>query len=177
MIGPAPRHLLAPARACPGPPSTFSTYVSGAPDDQSPEGLAAAPDVTPPSRSQNTTTASLAVQLRSTTFVLPPKSAFTRHYLVGIPPQPDLLPVDEHLVGSGRQVLPFVGVADLEPGELLRVAHAPLVLAPLDTLQHNSRVTGPYFGPLAVPRSPPLRIHPLQLRQRRPHPRLPYSRA
>ena len=77
--------------------------------------------------------------MRSTTFVLPPKSAFTRHYLVGIPPQPDLLPVDEHLVGSGRQVLPFVGVADLEHVDLLGIAHGPFIRALLDALQHTSQ--------------------------------------
>ena len=65
--------------------------------------------------------------------------------------QPDLHSVEEHFVASWRQVLPFVGVTDLEPGDFLGVARVPLMRVPLDALQHNNRVTGASSGPPAVP--------------------------
>ena len=42
--------------------------------------------------------------------------ALTGHYLVDMMPQSDLPSLDEHFVASGQQVLPLVGVVDLEPG-------------------------------------------------------------
>ena len=60
--------------------------------------------------------------------------AFTGHYLVDMMPQPDLPLVGEHFVASGRQVLPLVGVADLELRDILGVAHAPLMSVPLNVL-------------------------------------------
>ena len=67
--------------------------------------------------------------------------ALTGHYLVDMLlvdmlPQPDIFSMQEHFVASGRQVLPLTGVADLEPGDLVGVAHAPLLSVPLDALQH-----------------------------------------
>ena len=62
--------------------------------------------------------------------------ALTGHYLVDMLPQPGILSMQEHFVASGRQVLPLTGVADLEPGDLVGVAHAPLLRVPLDALQH-----------------------------------------
>lgn len=64
--------------------------------------------------------------------------ALTGHYLANMLPQPDLLSVVEHFVVSGRQVLPVTGVADLEPGDLVGVAHSPLLRVPLDNC--NTRV-------------------------------------
>ena len=52
--------------------------------------------------------------------------ALTGHYLVDMLPQPGILSMQEHFVASGRQVLPLTGVADLEPGDLVGVADAPL---------------------------------------------------
>ena len=52
--------------------------------------------------------------------------ALTRQYLVDMLPQPGILSMQEHFVSSGRQMLPLIGVADLEPGDLVGVAHAPL---------------------------------------------------
>ena len=66
------------------------------------------------------------------------KLALTGHYLVDILPHPDLLSVKEHFVTSSWQVLPFVGVEDFEPGDLLVATHAPLMRVLLDALQHNS---------------------------------------
>ena len=57
--------------------------------------------------------------------------ALTGHYLVDMMSQPDLASVEEHFVASGRQVLPLVGVAAFEPGDILGVAHAPLLSVPL----------------------------------------------
>ena len=65
--------------------------------------------------------------------------AFTGHYLVDMLPQSDLPSEEEHFVASGRQVRPLVGVSNLEPGDLLGVAHAPLISFPLDALQHVRR--------------------------------------
>ena len=50
--------------------------------------------------------------------------ARTGHYLVVMMPPPDLSSVEEHFVASRRQVLSLVGVADLEAGDVLGVAHA-----------------------------------------------------
>ena len=61
--------------------------------------------------------------------------ALTGHYLVDMMPQPDLPSVEEYFVASGRQVLPLVGVSALEPGDILGVAHAPLLSVPLDVLR------------------------------------------
>ena len=54
--------------------------------------------------------------------------ALTGHYLVDMLPQPSFLSTQEHFVASGRQLLPITGVADLEPGDLVGVAHAPLLM-------------------------------------------------
>ena len=42
--------------------------------------------------------------------------ALTGHYMVGILPQSDFPSAEEHVVVSGRQVIPLVGVSNLEPG-------------------------------------------------------------
>ena len=41
-------------------------------------------------------------------------------------------------------------MADLEPGDILGVAHAPLMCVPLDAMQHDSRPPGLFSGPPAV---------------------------
>ena len=53
-------------------------------------------------------------------------------------------------VASGRQVIPFVGVSNVEPGDLLSAAHAPLMCVPLDALQHGGRPSGPSSDPPEV---------------------------
>ena len=65
--------------------------------------------------------------------------ALTGHYLVDILPQFDMPSVEEHFVASGRQVLPLVAVANLEPGDILGVGYAPLMCVPLDAMQYDSR--------------------------------------
>ena len=58
--------------------------------------------------------------------------------------------MEEHFVASGRQVIPLVGVSNLEPGGLPGVAHAPLMSVPLDALQHVGRPSGLSSDPLGV---------------------------
>ena len=76
--------------------------------------------------------------------------AFTGHYLVDMLPHSDLPTLKEHFVTSERQVLPLVGVAKLEPGDILGVTHAPLMCVALNVLQPDSRAPGLYSGPPAV---------------------------
>ena len=76
--------------------------------------------------------------------------ALTGNYLVDMLPQSDLPSVEEHFVASGRQVLPLVGVANLEPGDILGAAHAPLMCVPLHAMRHDSRAPGLSSGPPAV---------------------------
>ena len=75
--------------------------------------------------------------------------ALTGHYLVDMLPQPGILSMKEHFVASGRQVLPLTGVADLEPGDLVGVAHAPLLNVPLGALQHATYAAKPHPGQTA----------------------------
>ena len=72
-----------------------------------------------------------------------PPPVLTGRYLVDMMPQPDLPSVEGHFVASGRQALPLVGVAKLESGDILGVAHAPLMSVPLDVLQHVHRAHHP----------------------------------
>ena len=75
--------------------------------------------------------------------------ALTGHYLVDMLPQPGILSMKEHFVALGRQVLPLTGVADLEPGDLVGVAHAPLLHVLLDALQHATHSAEPHPGQTA----------------------------
>ena len=75
--------------------------------------------------------------------------ALTGHYLVDMLPQPGILSMQEHFVASGRQVLPLTGVADLESGDLVGVAHAPLLSVPLGALQHATHAAKPHPGQFA----------------------------
>ena len=75
--------------------------------------------------------------------------ALTGHYLVDMLPQPGILSMQEHFVASGRQVLPLTGVADLEPGDLVEVAHAPPLSVPLDALKHATHAAERHPGQFA----------------------------
>ena len=68
----------------------------------------------------------------------------TGHYLLDMLPQPSILSTQENFVASGRQLLPLTGVADLEPGDLVGVAHAPLLSVPLGALRHAADVLEPH---------------------------------
>ena len=57
--------------------------------------------------------------------------------------------MQENFVASGRQVLPLTGVADLDRGDLVGVAHAPLSSVPLGALQHATRAAEPHRGQIA----------------------------
>ena len=67
----------------------------------------------------------------------------TGHYLVDMLPPPGILSMQEHFVASGWKVLPLTGVADLEPGDQVGVAHAPLLSVPLGALCHATEVSEP----------------------------------
>ena len=64
--------------------------------------------------------------------------ALTGHYLVEMLPRPDFLLAEEHFAASGRQILPISGATDLEPDDLLGVAHAPLMHAPIAVFQSTN---------------------------------------
>ena len=68
------------------------------------------------------------------------------HYFANILPQPDFFSGQKHFVSSGRQVLPLTGVADLEPGDFVGVADAPILRVPLGGLQHTTHAAGPHPG-------------------------------
>ena len=87
--------------------------------------------------------------------------ALTGHNLVDMLPKSDLLSEEEHFVASGRQVIPLVGVSNLEPGDLIGVAHAPLICVPLDALQHDARPSGPSSDPPGVTSVSALTASPL----------------
>ena len=72
--------------------------------------------------------------------------ALTGQYLVDILPQPDIRSGQKHFVASGRQVLPLIGVADVEPDDLVGVADAPLLRIPLGALQHPIKAAGAHPG-------------------------------
>ena len=65
-------------------------------------------------------------------------AALTDHYLVEMLPQPDLLLAEEHFAASARQVLLINGTTDLDPGDLLGVAHAPLMRSPIAVFQSTN---------------------------------------
>ena len=65
--------------------------------------------------------------------------ALTGHYSGDMLPQSEMHSVEEHFVASGQQVLALVGVANLDPGDILGVAHTPLVCVPLDAVQNDGR--------------------------------------
>ena len=70
-------------------------------------------------------------------------------YLVDMLPHPVILSIQEHFVTSGRQVLLLTGVADLEPGDLVGVAHAPLLSVPFGALQRATHAAEPHPGQIA----------------------------
>ena len=72
--------------------------------------------------------------------------ALTGHYLVDMLPQSSFLSTQTHFVASGRQLLPLTGVADLKPGDLVGVAHAPLLSVPLGALRYTTHVSEPHPG-------------------------------
>ena len=77
--------------------------------------------------------------------------ALTGHYLVDMMPQPGILSMQEHFLASGWQVLPLTGVSDLEPGELVGVAHAALLSVPIDALRAYPRCGAPPWPVCGLP--------------------------
>ena len=61
--------------------------------------------------------------------------ALTGHYMV------NMITTHEYFVGSGRQTIPLTGYRDLEPGDILGTASAPLLRVPLEAVaQHDAPV-------------------------------------
>ena len=66
--------------------------------------------------------------------------ALTGQYLVDM--QPDISPDDDLLVNevlfvsNGRQFVPIAGAAELEPGDILGFASAPLLRVPVNSIRH-----------------------------------------
>ena len=64
--------------------------------------------------------------------------ALTGNYMVDIFTTHDGEYPSEHFVASGRQTIPLTGYRNLEPGDILGTASAPLLRVPLEALtQHN----------------------------------------
>ena len=64
--------------------------------------------------------------------------ALTGHHMVDITTSHDDQYPSEHFVASGRQTIPLTGNRDLEHGNILGTASAPLLRVPLEALvQHN----------------------------------------
>ena len=64
--------------------------------------------------------------------------ALTGHYMVDITTSHDDQYPSEYFVASGRQTIPLTGNRDLELGDILGTASAPLLRVPLEALvQHN----------------------------------------
>ena len=53
-------------------------------------------------------------------------------------PQPGLRLAENYFAASGRQVLHISGTTGIEPGDLLGVAHAPLMCAPIAVFQRTN---------------------------------------
>ena len=63
--------------------------------------------------------------------------ALTGHCMVDIITTHDGQTPPEHFVASGRQTIPLTGYRDLEPGDTLGTASAPLLRVPLEALAHH----------------------------------------
>ena len=133
------------------PSPEFSTYFSDAPATHSPEVLAVAPGVEPSlallEYGPGLVGGTMTLDDASCITKIGARRIFSRQYAV--PAGPTLSSGKCYRLRAAG--LPFVGVADLEPGDLLGVTRAPLMRLPVDALQHNRRVTGPSSGPPAVP--------------------------
>ena len=67
--------------------------------------------------------------------------ALTGHYMGNMITTHDYQDPSEHFVGSSRQSIPLTGYRDLEPGDILGTASAPLLRVPLGTLaQHDAPI-------------------------------------
>ena len=101
--------------------------------------------------------------------------ALTGHYMVDIATSHDDQYPSEHFVASGRQTIPLTGNRDLEHGDLLGTASAPLLRVPLKALiQHNeqsdvtavSEAIAANAAPTASDQPPSKLLHRLDVDQR-----------
>ena len=61
-----------------------------------------------------------------------PAANVTGHYLAELLPRVGAPGGTEHFVSAGRQLLPLTGHANLEPGDVIGIAAAPLLHIPLE---------------------------------------------
>ena len=94
--------------------------------------------------------------------------ALTGQYLVDMLPQPGILSMQENFVASGRQVLPLTGVADLELGDLVGVAHAPLCASRYMPCYTPPTPQNPTLAKLQTTRSQLSQVRLPQVKQPRP---------
>ena len=81
--------------------------------------------------------------------------ALTGHYMVNMNTTHDYQDPSEHFVGSGRQTIPLAGYRDLEPGDILGTASAPLLRVPLEALaQHDAPVNVTTIAESVSPATP-----------------------
>ena len=66
--------------------------------------------------------------------------ALTGHYMVDITTTHDDQYPTEYFVASGRQTIPLTGNRDLEHGDILGTASAPLLRVPLETLTQRNEL-------------------------------------
>ena len=103
--------------------------------------------------------------------------ALTGHNIVDISFTHDGQYPSEHFVGSSRQTIPLSGLRDLEPGDILGTASAPLVHVPLEEFVPHDAHTDvtlvvvspmPSAAPSLAINSPPdtLDEHPSELLRR-----------
>ena len=80
-------------------------------------------------------------------------SAITGPYMVNMITPHDHQDPSEHFVGSDRQTIPLTGYRDLEPGDILGTASAPLLRVPLEDLaQYDAPVNATPVAESLYPR-------------------------
>ena len=85
--------------------------------------------------------------------------ALTGHYMVDFPSTRDESDPSERFVSSGRQLIPWTGYQDLEPGDVLGTASSPLLQVPLETLTLH-KVPTDVSALAESPTTPPLQTAP-----------------
>ena len=81
--------------------------------------------------------------------------ALTGHYMVDIITTHDGQDPSEHFAISGRQTIPLARYRDLESGDILGTASAPLLRVPLEALaQHNGQRNVTTLAESLIPLSP-----------------------
>ena len=107
--------------------------------------------------------------------------ALTGHYMVDVITTHDGQDPAEYFVVSCRQTIPLTGYRDLEPGDILGVASAPLLRVPLEALtqydvQHDVTAVARSLVPLPPPPPPPRHQRHTRYLERASHRTSPLAR-